>query len=105
MAKKRGPSKKAQRKGGRAAVKSPKSPVGGRGRRRSSSSAGKKGRKRGTTAGAKPGSGKNFRALKGKLARRKGVRNPGALAAHIGRKKYGAKRMAKMAAAGRRRRG
>ena len=41
--------------------------------------------------------------MKGKLAKRKGVRNPGALAAHIGRKKYGKKRMAKMSATGRRR--
>jgi len=31
------------------------------------------------------------------------VRNPGALAASIGRKKYGKKRMAKMSASGRRR--
>jgi len=44
-----------------------------------------------------------FDALKAKLAKREGVTNPGALAASIGRKKYGAKRMAKMAAAGRRR--
>lgn len=53
-------------------------------------------------AKAKLGSGKRFASLKRKL-RRKGVRNPGALAASIGRKKYGKKRMAKMAAAGRRR--
>lgn len=52
---------------------------------------------------AKLGSGKRFRALKGKLKKR-GARNPGALAAYIGRKKYGKKRMAKMSAAGRRRR-
>jgi hypothetical protein len=51
---------------------------------------------------ARLGSGKRFKSLKGKLAR-KGVRNPGALAASIGRKKYGKARMAKMAAAGRRR--
>ena len=51
---------------------------------------------------AKLGSGKRFASLKKKL-RRKGIRNPGALAASIGRKKYGAKRMAKMSAAGRRR--
>jgi hypothetical protein len=50
----------------------------------------------------KLGSGKRYGALKRSLAR-KGVRNPGALAASIGRKKFGAKRMAKMAAAGRRR--
>jgi len=52
---------------------------------------------------AKPklGSGKRFAALKSKLSKRKGVTNPGALAAWIGRRKYGAKRMAKWAAAGR----
>lgn len=42
-----------------------------------------------------------FKKLKNKLAHRKGVTNPGALAAYIGRKKYGAKGMAKKAAAGR----
>jgi hypothetical protein len=54
--------------------------------------------------GRKPklGSGKRFKSLKGKLSR-KGVRNPGALAASIGRKKYGKKKMAKMSAKGRRR--
>jgi hypothetical protein len=46
-----------------------------------------------------------FKKLKGQLARRKGVRNPGAVAAHIGRKKYGKKVMAQKAAAGRRRKG
>ena len=51
---------------------------------------------------ARLGSGKRFKSLKGKLARR-GARSPGALAAWIGRKKYGSKRMAKMSAAGRRR--
>jgi hypothetical protein len=55
-------------------------------------------------ARAKLGSGKRFAALKSKLARRKGVRNPGALAAWIGRRKHGSKRMAKMAARGRKRR-
>lgn len=54
-------------------------------------------------AKAKLGSGKRFAALKKKLSGRKGVTNPGALAASIGRKKYGAKRMAKMAAKGRKR--
>lgn len=38
------------------------------------------------------GSGKRFAALKGELAQRPGVKNPGALAAYIGRKKYGAKK-------------
>lgn len=53
---------------------------------------------------AKPklGTGKRFAALKKKLSR-KGIRNPGALAAFIGRKKYGRKAFAKMSARGRRR--
>lgn len=51
---------------------------------------------------AKLGSGARFSALKAKLSR-KGIRNPGALAASIGRKKYGAKRFAKLGARGRRR--
>jgi len=42
---------------------------------------------------AKLGSGKRFAALKNKLAK-KGAKNPGALAAYIGRKKYGAKKFA-----------
>lgn len=51
---------------------------------------------------AKPklGTGARFAALKKKLAA-KGAKNPGALAGYIGRKKYGAKKMAKMAAKGR----
>lgn len=48
-----------------------------------------------TFAGAKPGSGKNFAKLQGVLAKR-GARNPGALAAYIGRKKYGRKGFAKL---------
>lgn len=51
---------------------------------------------------AKLGSGKRYSNLKRSLAS-KGARNPGALAASIGRKKYGKKRYAKMSAAGRRR--
>jgi len=51
----------------------------------------------------KLGSGKRFASLKKKLSGRKGVKNPGALAAAIGRKKYGAKKFGKLAAAGRRR--
>lgn len=43
-----------------------------------------------------------FSKLKAQLAR-KGVRNPAALAAHIGRKKLGAKEMARRSAASRRR--
>ena len=61
-------------------------------------------RKRARKGGRKPklGSGARFRNLKRSLSR-KGVRNPGAVAASIGRKKYGKKKMAKMSAAGRRR--
>lgn len=51
----------------------------------------------------KLGSGKRFKSLKNKLARR-GAKNPAALAAYIGRKKYGKKKFQKLAAAGRRRR-
>lgn len=49
----------------------------------------------------KLGGGGRFAALKAQLADRKGVSNPGALAAYIGRKKYGASKMASMAAKGR----
>lgn len=52
-------------------------------------------------AKAKLGSGKRFAALSNKLAARPGVTNPDALAAYIGRKKFGAKKMASMAAKGR----
>jgi hypothetical protein len=51
---------------------------------------------------AKLGSGKRFSNLKRSLTR-KGVRNPGALAASIGRKKYGKKRFQKLATTGRKR--
>lgn len=54
-------------------------------------------------AAAKLGSGARFKALEGKLSHRAGVSNPGALAAYIGRKKYGASKMAKWAAKGRKR--
>ena len=46
------------------------------------------------------GSGAKFKALTTKLKKR-GAKNPKALAAHIGREKYGNKRMAEMAAKGR----
>jgi hypothetical protein len=49
----------------------------------------------------KLGSGKRFASLKARLAERGGIKNPGALAAAIGRKKYGAKKMAKLVAHGR----
>lgn len=47
------------------------------------------------------GSGQRFAALKGKLADRPGVTNPGALAAYIGRSKLGAKKMSQLSAKGR----
>ena len=47
----------------------------------------------------KLGSGKRFAQLKNKLGA-KGAKNPGALTAWIGRKKYGAKRFAKLSAKG-----
>jgi len=50
----------------------------------------------------KPGGGGRFAKLKGKLAH-KGIRNPGALAAKIGREKYGKKKFAQMGAKGRKR--
>lgn len=50
-------------------------------------------------ASSKPGEGKRFAALTKALAA-KGAKDPEKLAAWIGRKKYGAKRMAKMAARG-----
>lgn len=46
------------------------------------------------------GQGGRFAALKAALAKRGGVSNPGAVAASIGRKKYGKKKFQKMAAAG-----
>lgn len=45
------------------------------------------------------GEGGRFAALKNKLAK-KGASDPAGLAAYIGRKKYGAKKMAKMSARG-----
>ena len=56
--------------------------------------------------GAKPdasaplGQGGRFAALKGKLSSRPGVKDPGALAAYIGRKKYGSKKFAGLSAGG-----
>jgi len=46
-----------------------------------------------------------FKKLRGQLARRKGVRDPGALAASIGRKKYGKAKFQKAAAQGKKMRG
>ena len=54
----------------------------------------------------KVGGGSRFKQLTKELEARKGkskAKNPKALAAWIGRKKYGGKRMAKMAAAGKKR--
>lgn len=51
-------------------------------------------------ATSEPGEGARFKAMTA-LMRAKGADDPEALAAHIGRKKYGPKGMAKMAAAGR----
>ena len=48
------------------------------------------------------GSGKRFKAV-AKAAEAGGARNPGAVAAAIGRKKYGQKKMTKMAVAGKKR--
>lgn len=48
------------------------------------------------------GGGGRFARLKGQLAK-KGAENPGALAAWIGRRKYGAARFAELAAKGRKR--
>lgn len=50
-----------------------------------------------------PGGGGRFAALESKLAAKPGITNPGALAATIGRKKFGPSKMAKFAARGRRR--
>lgn len=49
-----------------------------------------------------PGGGGRFAALKSKLSAR-GAKNPGGLAGFLGRKKYGAKKMAQWSASGRRR--
>lgn len=48
----------------------------------------------------KLGSGARFKSLENKLEK-KGIDDPAALAASIGRKKYGAKKMAKISAKGR----
>lgn len=71
--------------------------------RRSRRSGTRSRKRRGTYAGAPAGSGKNFAALKSSLSKRRGVTNPGALTAYIGRRKYGNKRFQSMAAKGRRR--
>jgi hypothetical protein len=58
-------------------------------------------RKRGGPVVKAPlGSGARFAALKSKIAAHGGVRDPGAAAATIGRRKYGRKRFAALGAAG-----
>ena len=52
-------------------------------------------------AKAKLGSGARFKALVKKIGKSGKVKNPAAVAAAIGRKKYGAKKFAKLAAKGR----
>ncbi len=52
-------------------------------------------------ASKKKGTYVGFKALKAKLAARGDVRDPGALAAKIGRQKYGKAGMAALSAAGR----
>lgn len=47
------------------------------------------------------GEGGRFAALKQKLVRRGDIEDPGALAAFVGRKKYGKRRFQSMAAKGR----
>lgn len=51
----------------------------------------------------KLGSGKRFAKLSMDLSKRRGVKNPKALAAYIGRKKYGSEKFASLGARGRKR--
>lgn len=48
----------------------------------------------------KLGTGERFAQLKAKIAAKGGVRDPGAVAASIGRKKYGKEKFQKLAAKG-----
>lgn len=59
-----------------------------------------KGGKSEPSSKAKAGEGGRFKALKGKLSKKKGVKDPGALAAAIGRAKFGKKPFQSMAAKG-----
>lgn len=52
--------------------------------------------------GERVGSGKKFRGLERRL-QKSGAKNPAALAAYIGRKKYGTERFTALAEAGKRR--
>jgi hypothetical protein len=56
-------------------------------------------------ATSKPGQGNRFAALSKAIAARGGVDNPDAVAAAIGRKKWGKEKMAKWAAKGRKKNG
>lgn len=51
------------------------------------------------------GQGGRFAALQADLAQRKGVSNPAALSAYIGRKKYGSGHFAALAAKGKKKKG
>jgi len=53
----------------------------------------------------KLGTGERFARLKAKIAKRGDVRDPGAVAAMVGRKKYGAQRFQALSVAGRKRTG
>lgn len=53
------------------------------------------------SARMRPGGGGRFAKLQSSLSKKPGITNPGALAAHLGRQKYGAKKMAKFSAMGR----
>lgn len=59
-----------------------------------------KGGKSEPSSKAKAGSGGRFKALENKLSHKKGVTNPGGLAAALGRAKFGKAKMQKMAAKG-----
>lgn len=48
----------------------------------------------------KLGSGERFKRLKETLSKEKGIKDPGALASAIGRKKYGNERFAKLSQKG-----
>ncbi len=56
-------------------------------------------------ATSKPGQGNRFAALSKAIAARGGVDNPDAVAAAIGRKKFGKKKFQQMAAKGRKKNG
>lgn len=63
----------------------------------------KGGRRYGSTAaGTPPGSGANFKAVEASAAK-SGARNPKAVAAAVGQRKYGKAGMARLAAMGRKR--